>query len=556
MRKIIIVLSSCIVLLLLGYTSYRGYQVWKQSHGLAMARAYYAKGDARSTLLSLQQVLHTNPRNIEACRMVADLTEAARSPRALFWRQRVLELNPKSFDDRLSLAQAAIVFQDYPLATNTLAGTSDADKGTAAYNDIAGTVALVGGRLDDAEAFFTEAIRLDPSNSVSQVNLAVVRLHRTNTLDMADARIALQRVILNSKNFTLRSQARRELIKDAVRFNDTPTALALSQELAEQTNAVFTDKLLRLDVLKKVNSAEFKPALASYQHEASTSPEKLFDLSNWQMHNLSMATALAWLQNLPIQTRTNQTAEVLAAQCQLQLGEWRELQASIQHENWSELEFTRHAFLARSLREQGLNEASTAEWGVALQTAGQQKTSLISLFQLAAAWKWNSEAEQLLWTLVNQYPEEKWASAVLAEALTAWHRTTSMVQLFSILHKREPDNAAIKNNLAMTALLTGAHELNPNALAQEAYEAAPSNPSYASTYAFSLYLEGKNAAALKIMQQFPPKELDDVSIAGYYGLILKANGDNAAAKGYLNRAFSGPLLPEEQALFNHAKAGL
>ena len=87
MRKLIIVLSSCIVLLLLGYTSYRGYQVWKQSHGLAMAKAYFAKGDGRSTLLSLQQVLHVNPKNIEACRMMADLTQAARSPSASsFWK--------------------------------------------------------------------------------------------------------------------------------------------------------------------------------------------------------------------------------------------------------------------------------------------------------------------------------------------------------------------------------------------------------------------------------------------------------------------------------------
>jgi hypothetical protein len=39
MRKIIIALSCCIVLLLLGYTSYRGYQVWKQSHGLTMPKA-------------------------------------------------------------------------------------------------------------------------------------------------------------------------------------------------------------------------------------------------------------------------------------------------------------------------------------------------------------------------------------------------------------------------------------------------------------------------------------------------------------------------------------
>jgi cytochrome c-type biogenesis protein CcmH/NrfG len=93
--KTIIVLSCCVGLLLLGYSGYRGYQVWKQSHGMAMARAYFAKGDARNTIISLEGVLHTNPRNIDACRMIAGMTESVRDQRALVWRERVLELNPQ-----------------------------------------------------------------------------------------------------------------------------------------------------------------------------------------------------------------------------------------------------------------------------------------------------------------------------------------------------------------------------------------------------------------------------------------------------------------------------
>ena len=218
----------------------------------------------------------------------------------------------------------------------------------------------MGGQPDEAEAHFSESIRIDPSNLIPQVNLAVVRLHRTNTLDMAEARIALQRIITTSTNVALCSQARRELINDAMRFNNIPTALALSKELTQQANPVFTDKLLRLDVLMKTQNAEFKPALATYQREAATDPAKIFDLTNWQMNRLSTAEALGWLQSLPIQTRTNQPAALLAAQCQLQLHDWRGLQAAIQPQNWNELEFIRHAMLARSLREQDLTEASAS----------------------------------------------------------------------------------------------------------------------------------------------------------------------------------------------------
>jgi tetratricopeptide (TPR) repeat protein len=556
MRKIIIVLSCCIILLLLGYSGYRGYQVWKQSHGMAMARAYFAKADARNTILSLQEVLNINPRNIEACRMMAGLTESVRSPSALIWRQRILELDPNSIEDRLSLAQAAIIFQDYLLASNTLAGVVGTDKNTAVYNNIAGTVALVGGQLDEAEAHFSEAIRLDPSNPVPQVNLAVVRLHRTNALDMAEARIALQRVIMSSTNAALCSQARRELVNDAMRFNNIPMALALSKELAEQSNSVFADKLLRLDVLLKTNGDEFKPTLALYQREAAINPAKIFDLANWQINKLSPADALGWLQSLPMQTRTNEPAVLLAAQCQMQIGDWHGLQVAIQHQNWNELEFMRHAFLARALRQQDLTEASTAEWGVALNYASNQKGTLIALFRLAAQWRWNSEAEQVLWTVVNKYPEEKWAAPTLSQALLAWHRTRSLMELFDIMYKRNPDDLDSKNNLAMTAMLLGEQELNPYDMAQEVYEKAPTNPSYASTYAFSLYLQKKYPEALKVMQQLTQKDLENPSTAGYYGLILKANANMAEAKTFLNLSSNGSLLPEEQALFDQAKAGL
>lgn len=556
MRKIIIILSCCVGLLLLGYSGYRGYQIWRQTHGMAMAREFLAKGDAKNTILSLESVLHANPRNIDACRMIAGLTESVRDQRALLWRQRVLELDPSSITDRLALVQAAIIFQDYTLASNTLAGVPASGTKTIAYNNLAGTVALVEGQLDQAEAHFSEAIRLDPSNPVPQVNLAVVRLHRTNALDMAEARIALQRVILTSTNATLRSQARRELVNDAMRFNNISTALALSKQLADQTNSVFADKLLRLDVLMKAQNPEFKSSLASYQREAATNSAKLFDLANWQMKRLSPAEALGWLQSLPMQTRTNQPASLLAAQCQIETGDWRGLQAAIQQQNWSELEFIRHAFLARALREQGLADASTAEWGVALQYAGKQKGTLIALFRLAAEWRWNTEAEQILWTIVNKYPEEKWATSTLSQALLVWHRTRSLMELFKIMSQRNPDDLDAKNNLAMTAMLLGEQELKPYDLSQQAYEKAPANPSYVSTYAFSLYLQKKYPEALKVMQQLSPKELQDPSVAGYYGLILKANGKTAQAKSFLDLSAKGHLLPEEQALFDQAKAGL
>ena len=57
------------------------------------------------------------------------------------------------------------------------------------------------------------------------------------------------------------------------------------------------------------------------------------------------------------------------------------------------------------------------------------------------------------------------------------------------------------------------------------------------------------------MQQLKPKDLEDPSVAGYYGLILHATGNREKAKAYLQWASKAQMLPEEKKLFDRAKGG-
>jgi predicted Zn-dependent protease len=130
------------------------------------------------------------------------------------------------------------------------------------------------------------------------------------------------------------------------------------------------------------------------------------------------------------------------------------------------------------------------------------------------------------------------------------------MSLYSQEVKTNPSDLSAKNNLAMTALLLEAAELKPHDLAREVYQKAPTNASFASTYAYSLHVQQKDAEALKVMRQLKPEELENPSIAGYYGIILKATGDKARARVYLDRAAKGPMLGEEKKLFDKARAGV
>lgn len=556
MRKISIIVLCCVAVLLAGYAGYRGYKVSKRNHLVGLAREFMAKSDTRNVLLCVQQVLRSDPQNLDATRLMADLAEMTRSPGALLLRSRVVELNPLSLDDRLALAKTAMVMRDFATATNALEGVKSSDRNSVSYHNIAGTVAAAVSQSAQAESHFVEALRLEPQNQFIQLNLAVVRLQNTNPPVFTEARTALQRISSTATNSPLRCLALRELANDALRHRQMDQALMLTKQLLQETNSAFRDRTLRLEVLQEARSAEFKPTLTAFQHEAADNPGKIYELAIWQMSKTSPAEALTWLQSLPANMQTNQSVALLIAEGYSIQRNWGGLRGRLEKQNWAELEFIRHAYLSRALRGLQLTDSSKTEWEFALKEANSQKAALSGLLRLVAQWNWMNESEELLWAIVNRYPEEKWATQVLVQALYNGGRTRSLLQLHKQMLQRSPSDISVKNNLASLALLLDAQELKPNELAKEVYRQSPTNAAFATTYAFSLHLLGKNAEALKVMNQLKPQELQDPAIAGYYGLIVKASGNRDKAKVYLNWSSKGLLLPEEKKLFDAAKAGL
>ena len=142
----------------------------------------------------------------------------------------------------------------------------------------------------------------------------------------------------------------------------------------------------------------------------------------------------------------------------------------------------------------------------------------------------------------------------LVKELAASGRTRALMALFQQQCELDPNDLQAKNNLTMTALLLNASEMQPFEMASQLYQLEPNNISIASTYAFSLYQQKRWGEALKVFAAFDPKTLDDPQVAGYYGIVLEANGHPRQAKEYLDKAKQAPLLlPEERELFTSAR---
>jgi hypothetical protein len=235
------------------------------------------------------------------------------------------------------------------------------------------------------------------------------------------------------------------------------------------------------------------------------------------------------------------------------LGDWPGLQARLIGHRWDEQEFLRLAMLTRSLREQGQKEMAGRNWRLSLSAASARPEFLLVLLQLARAWAWDEETKELLWAIVGKLPSEEWPLENLRRIYTIKQDSEGLYRVFQALLERHPHSAELKNNVATLGLLLGRDRARSAELAREVYEVGKTNPILVSTYAFSLYNDGKAAEGLALMQTLPEAELEHPEVALYYGLLLASAGDVGKAEAYFAAAEKGHPLPQERALLAKAR---
>jgi tetratricopeptide (TPR) repeat protein len=553
MKKLFIVFLCLAVVFAVGFGSYRGYKIWKQKHLITQARAFIAKGDGPNAMLCLRGALKSNSRNVEACRLMADFAQLARSPQAVFWRSRLVELEPHSLSNRVALASIALAVGDASLAQSALDGVDDADKKTALYHKAAGALDIGRRLYPEAEAHFSEAARLEPANPVSQLNLALLRVQMNEPRTAAQSRADLQALCTN---LAVRCEALRQLSLDALRHTNLNGALAWSQKLLEDTNSVFGDRMRHLSILRAATNAQQAAFLGGLQAEATNNPAKAYEVAKWMLTATGQPrAALAWMKTLPPATRTNLPVPMIEADCYMAAKDWTTLQTNLVAQNWADLDCLRRACLARADRELGLAASGKTEWLAAMKGAEKRHNLLVQLLTATRGWNWPQEQEDVLWAIANRFPKDQLAVQALTSRFYSSGKTRSLLTLFSLQLQNNRTNLAFMNNLAVTAMLLEAWEKKPHELARTLYQQGSTNSAFVSTYAYSLLVQRKAGEALKTIEQLSAQQLEDPAIAGYYGLILQANGQREKAKKYFDLGLKAKLLPEERKLFDRARAG-
>src|ERR1043166_7109209 len=262
-------LGIALMLVAFGFCLWRGVRVYphyKHRRLVAQARLFLQNGRYQEAMLTAQQILAANPTNLEACRVMADLTERGKDPSTLVWRRQVAQLSP-TLENRLTLAAAALLFErpPFPLARQTLEGIQTDRLETAAYHAIAAQLALKLNRVNDAETHFQEAIKLEPQKESYQLNLAVLRLQSLDPTVMAEARATLERLTASPR---LGPFALRELVNDSLEKKDLERAQQFSERLLPRPEARFGDRVQHLDILYGTHSPAFDAFFSLVRNEA------------------------------------------------------------------------------------------------------------------------------------------------------------------------------------------------------------------------------------------------------------------------------------------------
>ena len=547
-------LVGLILVIVLAYAGVYVFHRWQERHLIRRAAAYLSGGDVKAAALSARRAFQMNPANADAARAMAQIADRAGDRTAPEWWRKVLDLQPHNTEDALALVRSALRVNDLATAEKTLDQLDEAAKRTAGYHAASGRLAEMKKNPVEAERHWAKASEIAPDNTSYQFQLALTRLGTNDQSKRESAREVLERLRADPKQ---RAAATRTLILDGVAHHEEDQRMQLlASELQSYPEALFSDRLLYLEILRQLHDPGFAEYLRKLEQDAASNPANLASLLSWMSGNETAAAAVEFGKTLPAESLGKWPVLPALAAAYASLKDWPGLEQLARTTEWPPFDFLRHAYLSRALRGQDKKFPAEQEWMAAQKEASAQPQSLLVLARTAAAWGWETETVDLLWVLAKSDDTKLEALQTLYQHYAKLGDTSGLYHTLLRLVEALPNDLTLQNNLVQISLLLGADVERARKVAAEIKGKEPLNGAYVSTYAFSLYTNGDVKGALQAMEQLSQDQLRDPSVAVYYGVVLAAAGQKEKAREYLRRSAEANLLPEEKALVAKAESAL
>ena len=537
----------------IGFGCWFGFRLVRKQRAMASAREFADKKEFFQAALSARRALEMNPNDLAANRLMAEMGDAMNMRETVTWRKKIAEMEPGVAQNYFDWADAAMRWRDKEGVREALSRLDEKGKNTAGYHDLAARLAVLTGKTSEVYDHVAAAAQLEPNNENYQLQLAAIQLGSP----IEEVRKGgLAKVEQLTESPKIRRAALRTLVQASLTSRENSRVLKFASDLMSGSGATFEDRMLFLKLLGQLKRPEYWWFLAQLGADLPPKDEDLVTLLSWMNNNGLPKLTLQWTEVLPSDRVEREPVCVVVAEAHVLLGNWGKLRSLMRFQNWGELEFQRLAIEARVLREDGDAAGSASRWASAVAKAGERKVALAALARFAKAWKWEEEFTNLLWVIANGQSDQSPALQQLLKKYSAEGKTRDLLRVFSRMLKIDEKNLSAKNNIAYAYLILNMELERATALALQVTKEDPENPQFAATYALALYAKDKFDPALKVLQEINEKDRRTPSTALCYGAVLAAKGLKDEARVYLDIAEKSPLLPEEKALAEKARARL
>lgn len=529
----------------------RAFPRWWQLRLVEQARDYLARGDTRGAFLSAHEALNRDAGCVPAVELMAQLAARSQSPEEIYWRERLVALQPGNSARRIQLADTALRIGETFVATHALEGIPSRDH-SFVYQCAVASLALTKGQLWLALEHLELAHRLQPNDRQTTLMLMRVRLAAPEPETRA---LAHARLVALTFDFASRLEAGRLLLAEARAQGDSTEAMRRAQILRDLPEAKLSDQLAYLEELDRARSApetgnlephRFENELGRLQNTSGFDEASIYAVGAWLNSHRHAELTLAWLQRLPERLRALPYCQLVEAEAMVASGDGPELLARLGSGHWGGLEYLRLGYLAHARPDR------EATWQQAVQAAGADRGRIKTLAGLAEDWGWSADSESLWWKLAND-PN---ASLAALQQLYSLGRkqgdAEGMFRVSKCIYQLDPTDLIARNNFAQLSLLLGRATPETRRIASENAEGHPEDWALNSTYAFSLHLQGRDHEALARLLGLPGEPGRDPQMAAYLGVLYAAVGQPESARPLLARAAGADLLPQEAQLVREA----
>ena len=522
---------------MLGVASVWIYPWWRERSTVRIAREWLETGRLDYAAGEVRRALIAHPTLPEVWRLAAELERrAGRHDLATDRSARAADLSPGDAAVALEWATDALRADRPEVARRALARlTPEARDGSAPAQRLLAELARRAGAREAAITHYLTARRLAGPGPLDEVPVGRLLLGSPDAGEKKRGRDLLAGFADDPEWGAI---ALRALLGDALENGSPAARLRWSEALRRHPRCAVEDMPVCLRQLATGDPERFSDVLAALEKARAGDADQALGLVGWLNQIDRPRDALRWLATLDPAVTASPALRVAWAEAFRLAGDWPGLTAHTEFGDWGEeYEFLRQAYAVEAARRRG-DEGRRAELWQFLR-AKLAANGVHAHYAAGALYLWGLTGEAV--ALAETASTDPRVAVPALGFLVRHHQTQrdalGQYRAFRRLHALRPDDAAIANNLAYFAALTGENPGLAEALSRRNLAATPGDPGRVATHAFVLALQGRAAEALVLLEPLRAQPTTDPGLALAYGLALARERRRAEARVVL-----APLL--------------